>query len=434
MVEAFRRRLAFDPAKVPPFARLVPLRLSPSYIIYIEDTTIKALNCQTGEVEFSGTDASTVIQQALDALVGIGGVVFIKEGLFEITAELGIPSDVTLMGAGYGTHLKCIVEGLTAVVRNKDLDVGNSNIVVKELRVNCNEKSGTHGILLQRCSNSRIEGNWVHDSNAAHGVVILTGTSVVVSRNRVWGVTEGLGHDCIRLDRAAAGEECHYCVISHNILSDYLDGIYASYTLNSLFLGNSCRNNRYHGLNLSLIVSSIVVGNQVRGGRDYGIYTRYSDHNSIVGNMVYAMTALDGIFIEGRYHNVVVGNRCKDNARYEIHIGTSAEDTLVMGNSVLGTHTAAVYDEGIRTVIRNNVGYPTENSGVATFSGDGVTTSFSWAHGLVTTPSKILVTPKSADASGDFYVTADATNITITYITAPPAGTDNVVIAWEAEV
>jgi len=43
-------------------------------------------------------------------------------------------------------------------------------------------------------------------------------------------------------------------------------------------------------------------------------------------------------------------------------------------------------------------------------------------------------TPMSADASGDFYVTADATNIYVNYKTAPPAGTDNVVLSWYAEV
>lgn len=74
------------------------------------------------------------------------------------------------------------------------------------------------------------------------------------------------------------------------------------------------------------------------------------------------------------------------------------------------------------------------NSGKATFSGDGTTTQFAIAHGLVSTPSKVVVTPASADASGSFYVTVDATNIYVNYSTAPPSGTDNVVLYWWAEV
>jgi hypothetical protein len=74
------------------------------------------------------------------------------------------------------------------------------------------------------------------------------------------------------------------------------------------------------------------------------------------------------------------------------------------------------------------------NSGKSTFSGDGSTKTFTIAHSLVSTPSKVLVTAGSDAAKGDFYVTADATNITVTYATAPPSGTNNVVLNWYAEV
>ncbi len=75
-----------------------------------------------------------------------------------------------------------------------------------------------------------------------------------------------------------------------------------------------------------------------------------------------------------------------------------------------------------------------KNSGKATFSGDGSTTQFSIAHGLASAPSKVVVTPCSADASGSFYVTVDDTYIYVNYATAPAAGTDNVCLYWEAEI
>ena len=74
------------------------------------------------------------------------------------------------------------------------------------------------------------------------------------------------------------------------------------------------------------------------------------------------------------------------------------------------------------------------NSGTTTFSGDGTTTQFSIAHGLVSTPTKVLVTPMTADAAADFYVTADDTYIYINYKSAPPSGTDNLKFSWFAEV
>jgi len=84
--------------------------------------------------------------------------------------------------------------------------------------------------------------------------------------------------------------------------------------------------------------------------------------------------------------------------------------------------------------IQRNKNYITENSGAATFSGDGTTTQFSIAHGLVSTPTKVLVTPMTADAASDFYVTVDDTNIYINYKSAPPSGTDNLKFSWYAEV
>jgi hypothetical protein len=95
--------------------------------------------------------------------------------------------------------------------------------------------------------------------------------------------------------------------------------------------------------------------------------------------------------------------------------------------------TGALYLPGSAR-IWGNKGYVTENSGVATFSGDAATTAFTIAHGLAATPTVVNLEAKSADAVGDKYWTADATNITVTFAAAPAAGTDNVVIGWEAKV
>jgi len=97
------------------------------------------------------------------------------------------------------------------------------------------------------------------------------------------------------------------------------------------------------------------------------------------------------------------------------------------------------YEATVSGVIKANItdgetDARTASSGTATFSGDGSTTQFSIAHGLVSTPTKVLVTPMTADAASDFYVTADDTNIYINYKSAPPSGTDNLKFSWYAEV
>jgi len=74
------------------------------------------------------------------------------------------------------------------------------------------------------------------------------------------------------------------------------------------------------------------------------------------------------------------------------------------------------------------------NSGKAVFSGDGVTRQFRIPHNLVSTPSKVLVTPASENAVGQFYVTADDEYIYVNYTTPPPTGTNNIILNWYAEI
>lgn len=58
-------------------------------------------------------------------------------------------------------------------------------------------------------------------------------------------------------------------------------------------------------------------------------------------------------------------------------------------------------------------------SGTASDTGNGALTAFSFAHEMGEAPSSAVVTAKSSAAAGDFYVTVDATNITVNYVVAP---------------
>lgn len=75
-----------------------------------------------------------------------------------------------------------------------------------------------------------------------------------------------------------------------------------------------------------------------------------------------------------------------------------------------------------------------EATGSSTQSGDGSTTSFTIAHGLSTTPTYFNAVANNAATADIQYVTADGTNITVHYSTAPASGTDNLTWAWIAKV
>jgi len=504
MVEAFRRRLAFDPTKVPPFARLVPLRLSPSYIIYIEDTTIKALNCQTGEVEFSGTDASTVIQSAIDALPAEGGEIFICGGTYKFTKGLRIAkNNVTIRGEGRSTVFA--TDGMDESFIYVGHTAEANHFTLSDLMIDGKTLPKTagvevtldgHGVVIDSstydCKRWLIER--VYFTNMPNESVAVYGDA----ERPMWGIIR----DCTfegKVYRAFHGHWDVSAIIIGNafINMEEVGNVirHANIIANNAFIrvsgdraivgadhGGAIIGNYFSRCNLKIGIETwggtggqdLIIGN-VFSGIEAGFTeevirvgkARIGNH--IVGNQFYWIPAAkivirvidckkvlvaDNVFVncgefitvphswirlEADARQVYVRNNVFYHDKvnppdYFIEELTGTNENCFEENHFEGAAVSPLKIVGALSKARRNIGYVTENSGVATFSGDGTTTSFSWAHGLVSTPTKILVTPKSVDASGNFYVTADATNITITYITAPPAGTDNVVLSWYAEV
>lgn len=72
----------------------------------------------------------------------------------------------------------------------------------------------------------------------------------------------------------------------------------------------------------------------------------------------------------------------------------------------------------------------TENTGIATANGNGSATVFNIAHSIGSTPSVYSASCMSLTTT--YTYTADATNIVVTFTTAPPSGTGNVKIYWRA--
>ena len=70
--------------------------------------------------------------------------------------------------------------------------------------------------------------------------------------------------------------------------------------------------------------------------------------------------------------------------------------------------------------------------GTAKFNGDGETTTFQIPHGMTEEPTFVFIQEYSQDASGDKWIETDETNITVHFKTAPPAGTENIILKYIA--
>jgi len=442
-----------------------PLRLA-SYtpiaaadvIVFREGDYAIAVDGKTKQVIAKSTDHAEVLQKAVDALTN-GGEVFIKGGVYEISTPIKVTKSppITLRGergfaervAGkgepggpWGTVLKA-----TSPISEVILISDNTNYVrspsIKSLTIDGygNANYGIHvnyagGVVIQDVEIY----NCIYDGIFLEGAAGAPVSTVMIDRvSSVWNDRNGL--------RATTNVE--FLTTYHLLtIGNGEEGIYSSARHQHHFFPHSMSDARlmatpkiamrfaglYHDMSL---YSPLVEG----GGKvDRGIQIILPS-NAHVNVNVYSPTILD--LASGGYafyyhpydarHSLKIrgGKAICDNF---IYVNTSYAGFLLIdgvnleGVSSIGTISGVIYK------IVNCHGYITANSGTATFSGDGSTTQFKVAHGLVKAPKTVVVTPASPDAAGDFYVTWDDTYIYVNYKTAPPSGTDNVKLSWYAEV
>lgn len=122
---------------------------SASYIIYISNSKIKAMNGNTGMIDFIGTDAASVIQNALDALY-TGGKIFIKEGTYMIDSAIKIrrkgrfEANTIIEGESLATELKLDSGNTNDIIKITD-DLGTSNFIIRNLKLNGNKSNCPSG-------------------------------------------------------------------------------------------------------------------------------------------------------------------------------------------------------------------------------------------------------------------------------------------------
>jgi len=113
------------------------------YIIWREGSNYFAKN-KYGEIEYSGTNASQVINSAASN----GGKIFLCKGTFLLDAPILLPSYTILEGSGFSTVLKRNADNV-AIIRNKDppsdpygVAYTNQEIIIRDLKIDGGNASG----------------------------------------------------------------------------------------------------------------------------------------------------------------------------------------------------------------------------------------------------------------------------------------------------
>ena len=325
-----------------------------SYVILIDGSTVKAVNGTTGAVDYSGSDAATVINNAINALTS-GGKIFIKAGTYTLSSRIMINSGIGVFGEGYATHLKSVAGATFDVLTNRNAydPAGNSNITIANLRVEGSTPTlptDNHCIVLGYCTDSLVYGVW--GINGADGIKVSQSTGVVISNfvaygNLDSGIEIETGSNCAIVNSVArnntgkniSANDQDDCVIAGNTVYDG-DGTgisVDSLSTNIAVVGNDVRNNAKDGIVVSgsyiLVSGNVLNTNGLTGGMQSGIYVT-GGQNLIEANQVYNNT-YTGIYVGGGANDVlVVGNIVVGGGRNGL-VASSAGDRISFSNNVV---------------------------------------------------------------------------------------------------
>ena len=167
-----------------------------SYIIRINGSTIEAVNGSTGKIDYSGADARTVIQSAIDTLPSTGGHVHFKS-LFTLTAQIDLIGNLVLSGEGMGTGLKTSDNLNIYLVNGNDVD--NIAFVNLELDGNKANRPGSgwtkSGAYFWECDRVSFISCYIHDFPTGSNVPAIYSASegvdnpgsIHISNSYSWG-------------------------------------------------------------------------------------------------------------------------------------------------------------------------------------------------------------------------------------------------------
>jgi parallel beta-helix repeat protein len=246
-------------------------------------------------------------------------------GTFKIANNdsIAVPSNRSLIGDGYNNTLITITSGSSGVpvIINSDTSGGNTNIIIRDLKVDGNEsgvRDYTPGITLQKVTGGEISGCWVQNCNAGGGTKRGWGIGVVQSSQiEIFNnVTTDNQHAGIRVTKACSKINIHH---NKSYLND-AEGIAVSTESNSgSFTGEANTN--------IIIDSNILWGNSTLSTETVEAISVEDKATSGAGNQHRYITVINNQ-INGNYGGITFYRAPS--------VGTLESDSLVANNIITG--------------------------------------------------------------------------------------------------
>jgi hypothetical protein len=430
-----------------------------TYCIFLDnDGYYKAKNGKTGRIDFSSTDAATVIQNAIDASSDGSKILLKMQGkMWNITTTINVTKN-TLTIEGDSDYDSV---GYLSPVGDFPVISASNKLGLTLRHIGFLNTKNSHCVKLVQSDRVSIEGvRFEGSATSAAGGAIYAEECWVVTIERC--VFRNLGSPSIApitFRRPASPRYTGWCsdwkIIGCIFYVDKSSsGISPTYVIDpcdpngcptsdttivaSWFESNRYVQNFIGGTSTGYADSYRIIGNYFTKSGAEAIVLRAN--SQIVGNFFISCGSPTSAQIKllGGY-NTVVGNTFSLGSNSQIIVyfpstvsQSSVGRTVIAGNSCWYPSTRPkifVSDAGYVALCEANSGvYPTRNRGTATIPAGQ--TSVTVTHGLVSTPTKIIVTPR-ANIGSVWVSSRDSTSFTINCSTAP---TTDVVVDWEAEV
>ncbi len=270
-------------------------------------------------VSLDGTGDTDNINEAIKLLPTTGGVIFVKEGIYEHERVTISKDNVRIEGTGDGTNIK--IDSFAALV------ISANNIKIVDVKI---EGVNTNHIGIQ-ISNGK--------TNILIESIHFLGISASFSNSKALFIDGSMSNsrvlNCFADDM---GGNAFFFSGDNNILSNCTvdvaeNGIITDGATNSTVQGNTTKNCTAAGIVLSDDNAT-------------------SDNNTCIGNI--CSSNQDGIRVFGDCNeNIISSNQCTSNSRHGIFIDLAGarvpDKNIIIGNICLNNTTSAITDEGTNT-------------------------------------------------------------------------------------
>lgn len=387
----------------------------------------------------TGTNDEAVIQEAIDSLKGTWGSVYLGSGRYHI-------SDTILLYSGMG-----LINDMPGWSYGETVNVGavlDSEVDKPVIKVVRDPNYATTS-WFPYIKNIHIRGSNVSTHTSQHGIWVSADNGII---------------DDVYLDHCmvyeCGGDGIHYTnggkiyINSGYVENNHANGIYMK-TSSGGYIKDMYifRNGRTLGYNVKLMETAgngvTIINNDFRQfGTLGGIQTYSAGKKTIImgnkfdGGSTYTGPAIDlqvndvnkDVIISGNvFYNHINGIKISKGPYW----GAGKIPRAIITSNIFDTVTNPIYVNGTdfdlsasHFKIRDNIGYETESKGTATITAAATTAEVT--HGLAAAPTRVLLSPTTATAGKQYYVSAKAAS-TFT-ITIDSAAEAEISFDWQAVI